>query len=180
MTTTYASGETPQIGDTVRFIRDPWGESPVGRGGLDTVVELDTQGWVVCSRDVHKQYGWNPGRTFDLVSRAKPEAPAIDVSAIKPGDFVTVRLEVIEPADRDGELILQGSPLFGPRYLNITDVVGHEPKAPEPLKVGDRVRMGGMDAARVILAIDDGKAWTKRESDGNHAAILLKNLERVS
>lgn len=247
MTTTYASGETPQIGDTVRFTRSPLGENPVGKGGLDTVVGIDGAGWVICALDAHKHAGWKPEATFTLVSRAAahtkfepgqkvvaladfeddlgrrrltkgktytninapasgdvivkcdvgftcfwgnahehfapapaPAPATIDVSAIKPGDFVTVRLKVIEAADKDGDLVLKGQ-RFNERYTNILDVVGHEPKAPEPLKVGDRVRVKGGETVREILAIVDGIAWTKNnEGRSGHSSLPLANLERVS
>lgn len=183
MTNTYASGETPQIGDTVELVdwlRGVYTQSRSFNDGTyrDVVEALDTFGFPILVGDDSKGAGRNAS-DFRLVSRADTK-PQIDVSAIKPGDFVTVRLEVMAAAaDRPDILLIRRA--CGPAaFVETAAVVGHEPKAPEPLKVGDRVRAKAGETVREILAIDGDLAWTKSVNSTGYFSLLLANLERVS
>jgi hypothetical protein len=105
----------------------------------------------------------------------------IDISKIKPGDFVTVRARVLEVDERKPEEINiapSGSiRLNSSLWVLSRTIVSHEP-APEPLKVGDMVTVECATGQYKILALHGDKAWVSLYGNDN-LIYLVSQLRRV-
>lgn len=96
---------------------------------------------------------------------------AIDFDAIKPGDYVTARLKVIErsrPTRKAIQCAGDGS-LFS--YLIESDILSHEP-APEVIEVGDWVTFEGLRAK--VIHMRGSTAWVHSVSDDEFLVELTK------
>ena len=86
----------------------------------------------------------------------------IDISKIKPGDFVTVRARVLEIDERKpAESNIAPSVairLNSSLWVLSSTIVSHEP-APEPLKIGDVVEVCPGKSQGTIVGLHDGSAW---------------------
>lgn len=105
----------------------------------------------------------------------------IDLTKVKPGDEVTVRLTY------DGDSVV--APESGwKRFSNSAgqevvihsfDIVTHTPKA---LSVGDRVRcpkFKANDATGEVLAVRNHQVWVQFEGYLKPDTVLLSDLERI-
>jgi hypothetical protein len=101
----------------------------------------------------------------------------IDISKIKPGDYVTVRAKCIAThlasitlRDADNDLSV----------ISMKNIIGHEP-APEPLKVGDVVTVdNGFDASRfTVVALHGNNAWVLDAEKTIDALFHVSRLRRV-
>ena len=89
----------------------------------------------------------------------------IDISKIKPGDFVTVRAKVLGIEDKTvpaGEICIIPD-MHAHRFESCiwvlpSTIVSHEP-APEPLKIGDVVEVHPGNSEGTIVGLHDGNAW---------------------
>ena len=81
----------------------------------------------------------------------------IDISKIKPGDYVTVRAKCLNKTECSLELNAHNSYL-GNFLVPLSSVVGHEP-APEPLKIGDVVTVEGGTTSYTITGLHNDAAW---------------------
>lgn len=106
----------------------------------------------------------------------------MDLSKIKVGDHVVLRLKVREISE-DGGVWLDSpfyrcSGAYGLLSANLY-VVGHEPKPEPPLLPGERVtskEWGGV--VLTIIGIDDGWAWL-RVAERNRITVPITDLERA-
>lgn len=100
----------------------------------------------------------------------------VDLSKIKPGDEITVRVRAFEP--RNGGWAVRALPNPTQTFIRAEDIISHVPKT---LQVGDRAqpKRGEWRSGDpgTIVAIDGGDAWLKRESD--HSTYRLDDLERL-
>lgn len=87
----------------------------------------------------------------------------IDVSKIRIGDEVTVRVTVRD-ADLRGSIRVTRDP-----WLRSDDIVAHHPK-PREFKPGDRVTACHFPDVRTIVAVDNGEAWIRSPLGGHHSA----------
>ena len=89
----------------------------------------------------------------------------IDISKIKPGDFVTVRAKVLGVQDKTvpaGEICIipdmHDHRLQSWIWVLPSAITGHE-LAPEPLKIGDMVEVCPGKSQGTIVGLHDGNAW---------------------
>jgi hypothetical protein len=85
----------------------------------------------------------------------------IDISKIKPGDFVTVRAKVFSISDKASQELCIVPDMHAHRFESCiwvlpSTIVSHEP-APEPLKVGDMVAYDGR--RYTIIGLYRDQAW---------------------
>jgi hypothetical protein len=120
--------------------------------------------------------------TVRLFREAERAMTDIDISKIKPGDYVTVRAQVLDI----------GADIFGSAcfvHVKITarelrlydaDITGHEP-APEPLKIGDVVTVdNGFGASRfIVAALHGNNAWVHSAEKTINALFHVSRLRRV-
>ena len=109
----------------------------------------------------------------------------IDISKIKPGDEVTVRLTV-QSVHREGptnwpvRVCLNGAEDFGidgDGNVRAEYIATHTPKA---LAVGDVVAFLPLERRVTIIAISGGRAWVRRLDGGSDYICDLRSLDRVS
>lgn len=102
----------------------------------------------------------------------------IDISKIKPGDYVTVRAKCTHKTECSIELNALNSHL-GSFWVPLSSVVGHEP-APEPLKIGDVVIVAGNTLHHKIIGMLEDYAWIKNDYYVNgFASMHVSQLRRV-
>jgi translation initiation factor IF-1 len=83
----------------------------------------------------------------------------IDISKIKPGDYVTVRAKVTAIQEEPVEFCIAPKVIRGSTmWVSPSAIVGHEP-APEQLKVGDVVEVYPGKSQGTIVGLHDGNAW---------------------
>lgn len=122
-----------------------------------------------------------PRRTLPFPYNHHGDETVIDLTKIKPGDAVTVRMFVVG-IEHDQALVSLASDRPAVLALAQSMVATHTPKA---LSVGDRViKVAGVTFTGVIVAIDDDRAWvTWGKRDGGWGegdnVCHLSDLERV-
>lgn len=125
--------------------------------------------------------------SMDLVAEWQddPAPPQASWDDIKVGDFIHARLRVVNedcPGSFTVKVVGSRDRGFGlPREA----FLGIEPRLPEPLKVGDRVRTIGVSKTRgiglepfEILAIDGDVAWLKARNS-HRLELALSALVRA-
>jgi hypothetical protein len=110
----------------------------------------------------------------------------LDLSTLKPGDEVTVKVVVVRKDDDDSypvRVCARGDHRPGATMLSnyvdipVADIVSISPR---PLEVGDRVRVRGHESGTAtLLAVDGDWCWAKYDHDGARSTSLLSDLERI-
>lgn len=186
--------------DRFSLIQDADGWRPWG-GGENPAPGEEVEVWL---RDGHKTVGdargseekrWDRSdpsfSAYDIVAyriipTPKTETPPkVDRSAIKAGDFVTVRVKVRELSDVTGCFWIDApgdnrSAKGSYRLLSPSDILSHEPARPKPIEVGETVKAEGYAGSYRLVAIDEGWAWLK-DNDGFHRIqVPVSDLTRAS
>lgn len=109
---------------------------------------------------------------------------SVDLSKIKPGDEVTVRVVVTAAGKNSLKVSVPG--IENGLWFDAAEIVSHTPKA---LSVGDRVRWTRytqvadipMRVGGVLLAVDADTAWVKTADQDlpTHTTVDLRLLERA-
>lgn len=109
----------------------------------------------------------------------------VDLSRIRVGDFVTVRMRVVELqlTDANHPIAVYGD-AFGlehrmwPYIADIADIAGQG----RALAVGDRVDVEALKdggCPGTLLGLDDGQGWVRWDHDGSHGTWAIDTLVRV-
>lgn len=109
---------------------------------------------------------------------------SVDLSKIRPGDEVTVSTTGVVRSVGDGGMVLKlkggdFETTFTRGEVAALVLVSHTP-APEPLAVGDRVKIKdcGPEYAGTILGLHESLAWLRFLS-GGYTTAEVSGLERV-
>ena len=100
----------------------------------------------------------------------------IDISKIKPGDYVTVRAKVLRVCANAYEEFEIRTATTRVTWVSQEEITSHEP-TPEPLKVGDVVFAGGV-RRHIIAGLHNDTAWLVRSTGYSQAE--LSKLRRVT
>lgn len=107
----------------------------------------------------------------------------IDITKMKPGDYVTVRAKVAAIQEEPVEFCIAPKVIRGSSmWVSPSAIVGHEP---EPFKVGDVVSLDrsiDRDQLYTIIGLHGDMAWLCHEYEGLSRKFQIPShyLQRVS